>query len=55
MICEENTSAEIGKSLNMGVRNVEGLRLKIMKKMRVKSSVGLAIWAVKNRLYTFRE
>lgn len=51
MICQEKTSEEIGKALNMGVRNIESLRAKILKKMDVKTTTGLVIYAIKNGLY----
>jgi DNA-binding CsgD family transcriptional regulator len=51
MVCEDKTSEEIGKILNMGVRNVESLRAKILKKMGVKTTAGWVIYAIKNGLY----
>ncbi|HVY74135.1 MAG TPA: response regulator transcription factor [Puia sp.] len=51
LICEEKTSKEIAKTLYMGIRTVEGYRLKILEKMNVKSVAGIVVYAVKNGLY----
>jgi two-component system response regulator NreC len=50
LICEEKSSPEIGKILNMGTRTVEGHRAKIVQKMNVRTPVGIAIYAIKNKL-----
>jgi two-component system response regulator NreC len=50
LICEGLTSKEIGDKLFISVRTVEGHRLKIQEKMNVKNSVGLVIYAIKNKI-----
>jgi DNA-binding NarL/FixJ family response regulator len=50
LICEEKSSPEIGKILNMGTRTVEGHRAKIVKKMNFLTTVCIAIYAIKNKL-----
>jgi DNA-binding NarL/FixJ family response regulator len=50
-VCEEKTSEEIGKLVHLGTRTVEGYRLKILEKMNVKTTAGVAIYAIKNFLY----
>jgi DNA-binding NarL/FixJ family response regulator len=50
LICHEKSSPEIGKILNMGTRTVEGHRAKIIQKMKVRTPVGVAIYAIKNNL-----
>ena len=50
LICQEKSSEEIGKILSMSARTVEGHRAKIVQKMKVRSPVGVAIYAVKNNL-----
>lgn len=50
LICQEKSSPEIGKILNMGTRTVEGHRAKIVQKMNVRTPVGIAIYAIKNKL-----
>jgi DNA-binding NarL/FixJ family response regulator len=51
MICEEKSSKEIAETLFMSPRTVEGIRSKIMEKMKVKTAAGIAIYAIKNSLY----
>lgn len=51
LICEEKTSKEIGDMLFMSPRTVEGHRTKILEKMNVKTTAGIAIFALKNGLY----
>lgn len=51
MICEEKTSKEIGEALFMSARTVEGHRVKILEKMSVKTTAGVAIYAIKNGIY----
>lgn len=52
MICEDKFNAEIARESFLGIRKVERLRSKIFKKMGVKTSAAMAIYAVKNFLYT---
>jgi two-component system response regulator NreC len=51
LICEEKSNKEIGEALFMSSRTVEGLRSKILEKMKVKTAAGIAIYAIKNALY----
>lgn len=50
-ICQEKTSKEIGDLLFMSPRTVEGHRIKILEKMNVKTTAGVAIYALKNGLF----
>jgi DNA-binding NarL/FixJ family response regulator len=52
LICEEKSSKEIGEILFMSGRTVEGIRAKILEKMTVKTAAGVAIYAIKNNLFT---
>jgi len=52
LICEENTNKEIGEKIFISTRTVEGHRQKIMEKMDVKNTVGLVIYAIRNKIYT---
>jgi two-component system response regulator NreC len=54
LICEERTNRVIGETLYMSTRTVEGLRGKILEKMNVKTSAGIAIYAIKNALYQIK-
>lgn len=49
-IAEGLTNKEIGNTLFISSRTVEGHRLKIMEKMGVSNMVGIVIYAVKNKL-----
>ena len=51
LICEDKSNKEIGETLFMSTRTVEGLRSKILDKMKVKTAAGIAIYAIKNALY----
>jgi DNA-binding NarL/FixJ family response regulator len=54
LVCSELTNKEIGEKLFLSVRTVEGIRLKILEKMKVKNSVGLVIYAIQNGIYTIK-
>lgn len=51
LICKEFTNKEIGEKVFLSVRTVEGYRLKILEKMRVKNTVGLVVYAIQHGLY----
>lgn len=51
LICAEKSSKEIGEALFMSARTVEGLRARILEKMKVKTPAGVAIYAIKNGHY----
>lgn len=51
LICEDLTSKEIAERLDIGLRSVESIRRGILFKMDVRSSAGIAIYAMKNGLY----
>lgn len=55
LICEEKTSKEIGELLFMSSRTVEGHRVKILEKMNVKTTAGVAIYAIKNGIYNAQQ
>ena len=48
MICEENTTDEIGKEIFLNPRSVEGIRQKLIEKVGVKNTAGLVMVALKN-------
>ena len=50
LICKELTNKEIGEKLFLSQRTVEGIRMKIQEKMNVQSTVGLVLYAIKNKL-----
>lgn len=51
LICQEKTSEEIAKTLFLGVRTVESLRAKILKRINAKSATGIVVYAIRNGLY----
>ncbi len=55
LICEEKSSKEIGEILFMSGRTVEGIRAKILEKMSVKTAAGVAIYAIKNNLFSIEK
>ena len=55
MICQQRSNREIAERLFMGQRTIEGKRKRIMEKMGVDNSVGVALYAVKNGLFNIEE
>ena len=50
MICDEMNNKEISERLYLSIRTVERHRENIMQKMGVKNTVGMVIYAIRNRL-----
>jgi DNA-binding NarL/FixJ family response regulator len=48
LICEEKTNTEIGQSIFLSPRSVEGIRQRLIEKAGVRNTAGLVIFAVKN-------
>lgn len=55
MICKEKTNREIAEELFLSTRTVENNRARIYKKMEVKSSAGVAIYAIKHGMLSIDE
>jgi DNA-binding NarL/FixJ family response regulator len=51
LICEGKTNIEIAQLLFSSLRNIERIRRDVQKKMKVKRTAGLIIYAIKNGLY----
>jgi DNA-binding CsgD family transcriptional regulator len=51
MVCEQKTSDEIAKELDLSKRTIEDYRASILKKTESKNSVGILIYAIKNGLF----
>jgi DNA-binding NarL/FixJ family response regulator len=51
MICDEKTNTEIGESLCISKRTVDGHRTRLLEKIGAKNTAGLVVYAVKNDLY----
>jgi two-component system, NarL family, response regulator NreC len=50
LLCAEYSTKEIANQLNINVRSVETHRENIMRKLNVKNAVGIAVYAVMNKL-----
>lgn len=50
LVAKEYNTTEIADELCLGISTVETHRKKLLKKLNVKNSVGLAMYAVKNKL-----
>jgi len=50
MMCEEKTTREIAESLNLSPRTIEAIRDRLKAKTGTKSTAGLIMFAVKNKL-----
>jgi DNA-binding CsgD family transcriptional regulator/DNA-binding transcriptional ArsR family regulator len=51
LVCRENTTEEIAGKLGIAKRTVEDHRSNIIKKMKVRNSVGILFFAIKNGLF----
>ncbi len=48
LICQEKNNSEISKEMFVSARTIEGYRRRIMNKMSVKGTAGIALYAIKN-------
>jgi DNA-binding NarL/FixJ family response regulator len=55
LICKEKTNEEIAAQLFMSKRTVENTKARLFKRMEVKTSVGMAIYAIKMGLFVLGE
>lgn len=55
LICLEKTNDEIAKIMCLSRRTIENNRAQIYKKIQVKTSAGVAIYALKQSLFSFDE
>lgn len=51
LVCQESSDEEIAAKLGIGKRTVEDYRSNIIKKMKVRNSVGILFFAIKNGLF----
>lgn len=54
-IAKEMSSGEMADKLFLSKRTVEGLRAKLLTKMKVKSSAGIVLYALKNKLISIED
>ncbi|MFM2362016.1 MAG: hypothetical protein RLZZ316_918 [Bacteroidota bacterium] len=50
LICRQHTAQQIGETLFLSKRTVEGYRIKIMEKMHAKNTAGVVVYALKHGL-----
>ncbi|WP_397447384.1 response regulator [Polaribacter sp. R77954] len=50
LITKQYNTPEIADLLNLGISTIDSHRKKLLKKLKVKNSVGLAMYAVKNKI-----
>lgn len=55
LICEDKSVKEMSKELFLAERTVEKYRATVFNKMNVKTVAGVAIYAIKHRLYFVKE
>ena len=48
LICEEKTNVEIGQTIFLSSRSVEGIRQRLIEKVGARNTAGLVLFAVKN-------
>ena len=51
LICDEYTTAEIAEKIFLSQRTVEGIRANILKKIGVRNTAGIVLYAIKNGIY----
>lgn len=50
LICEGLTNVQIAEEISLSQRTVEGYRLKMLNKLKVKNTAGLVAYAIKNQI-----
>jgi len=50
LICKEHTSPEIGEIMHLSTKTIDNYRLVLIKKLGVRNSIGLVMYAVKKGL-----
>jgi DNA-binding NarL/FixJ family response regulator len=52
LICKEYGSPEIAVKLKLSPRTIEGIRFRMLQKIKAKNVVGIVKFAIKNKIYT---
>jgi len=50
-VCTEKTYKEIAQEMFLSPKTIDGYREALFEKLRIKSRVGLAVYAIRNKLY----
>jgi DNA-binding NarL/FixJ family response regulator len=53
LVCCELTYAEIAEKMCLSPKTIDGYRNSLFEKLRVKSRIGLVLFAIKNKLVTW--
>jgi DNA-binding NarL/FixJ family response regulator len=51
-ICKEFTTEQIGKELYLSKRTIDGYRAEILRKLNVRGTAGIVIYAIQHNLFT---
>lgn len=54
MVCKELTTPEIALKLKLSPRTVESHRYRIMTRLKIKSNIGIVLFAIKNNLFKIK-
>lgn len=49
-VCKEYNNFEIGRNLKLSPRTIQSHRYRIMKRLGIKTSIGLVLMAIKNKI-----
>lgn len=55
LICKQKTSREISEELFLGEKTINYYRQRIMEKMKVKTSIGIVVYAIKNNMVNIND
>ena len=50
LICQQNSSEQIGEKLRLSARTVDNIRSQLLRRLRVKNTAGLVLYAIQNGL-----
>jgi DNA-binding NarL/FixJ family response regulator len=51
MVCKELTTSEIALKLKLSPRTIESHRYRVMNRLKIKSNIGIVLFAVKHNLF----
>jgi len=54
LLCEEKTYREIATAMVLSPKTIDNYRESLFNKLKVRSRIGLVIYAIKNNIYTIR-
>lgn len=54
LICKELSNKEISEIMHLSKRTVEGYREKILEKLDAKNSIGIVLYAIRNKIFEYK-